>query len=63
MPVKVNVREGYRLKSFEAKIDSNAWAPYKPDPALEYFKQMDPDATPTAQKMCGMDFFLYERLK
>ena len=48
MPVKVNVREGYRLKSFEAEIDSNAWAPYKPDPGLEYFKQMDPDATPDA---------------
>lgn len=48
MPVKVNVREGYRLKSFEAEIDSNAWAPYKPDPGLVYFEQMDPDATPGA---------------
>lgn len=46
MPVKVNVREGYRLKSFEAVIDSNAWAPYKPNPELDYFRPMDPDATP-----------------
>lgn len=46
MPVKVNVREGYRLKSFEAVIDSNAWAPYKPNPELDYFRQMDPEATP-----------------
>lgn len=48
MPVKVNVREGYRLKSFEAVIDSNAWAPYKPNPGLDYFRQMDPDATSDA---------------
>lgn len=63
MPVKVNVREGYRLKSFEAKIDSNAWASYKPDPALEYFKQMDPDATPTAQKNVWNGFLSLRKTK
>lgn len=50
MPVKVNVKSGYKLKSLTAEIDSNAWAPYRPDPGLDYHTYWDPVKTPSVGK-------------
>lgn len=41
LPVKVNIPEGATLKSLEALIDTNSWAPYGVQ-YLDYHKDLDP---------------------